>query len=131
MTAKTAPRPETAPQFLRPNFDRMPDELQRRPNWVLWVPIWNGSKWTKRPIQPSGFGASTKNPKHWSSFENVRQAYELAAERGYIELHEKDKPLRPVPIGGVGFVFDNLADEDGLVLAGIDFDPRGPVYMLS
>jgi len=81
MTANIAPGHETSPQFLRPNFERMPDELKRRPNWVLWVAIRNGSKWTKRPIQPSGFGASTKNPKHWSSFEDVRQAYELAVER--------------------------------------------------
>jgi hypothetical protein len=118
----TGPKPETAPQFLRPNFDRMPDELKRQPNWVLWVAIWNGSKWTKRPIQISGFGASTKNPKHWSSFEAVRRAYELAVERGYVELHQKDAPRECIPLGGVGFVFDNKPDKDGLVLAGIDFD---------
>ena len=100
----------------------MPAELKRRPNWVLWGAVWNGSKWTKRPIQVSGFGASTTNPKHWSSFDDVKQAYERAVERGYIELREKDKPIQHIPVGGVGFVFDGQPDEDGLVFAGIDFD---------
>src|SRR5438105_15704176 len=98
---------QTPPKFLRPNFDRMPAELKGRNNWVLWVPVWTGSKWTKRPVQPSGYAASTKNPKHWCSFDDVRRGYEQAAERGYIELHENGKPVRRVSIGGVGFVFDN------------------------
>jgi hypothetical protein len=122
MAGNPTPQSENVPQFVRPDFDRMPEELKRRPNWVLWVPVWNGSKWTKRPIQVSGFGASTKNPKHWSSFEDVRQAYELAFGRGYIELHEKGEPIQRIPIGGVGFVFDNQPDEEGLVFAGVDFD---------
>ena len=100
----------------------MPLELTQRPNWVLWVPIWNGSKWTKRPIQPSGYGASTVNANHWSSFEDVKQAYEAALQRGYIELRQKNKPPQRVGIGGVGFVFDGNPDKEGLVCAGVDFD---------
>ncbi len=121
MTHATADAPEP-PKILRPKFDRMPPELTRRPNWLLWVQIWNGSKWTKRPIQVSGFGANTTNQKHWSSFEGVKQAYERAVERGYIELREKAKPRHQIPVGGVGFVFDGQPDEDGLVIAGVDFD---------
>ena len=113
---------QAPPNFLRPNFERMPPELTSRRNWVLWVPIWNGSKWTKRPTQPSGFGASTTNPKHWSSFEEVRKAYERAENCGYMEVREKGKPTQRVPIGGVGYVFDGRPDDDGLVIAGIDFD---------
>jgi AAA domain/Primase C terminal 2 (PriCT-2) len=113
---------EAAPKFLRPNFERMPDELKQLKNWVLWVAIWNGSKWTKRPIQTSGFGASTTNPKHWASFEEVKRAYERAEQGSYIDLREKDKPPQRVPIGGVGFVFDGQPDEEGLVIAGVDFD---------
>ena len=100
----------------------MPAELKQRPNWVLWVPIWKGSKWTKRPIQISGFGASATNPRHWSSFEDVKHAYERAVQRGHIEIREKDKPPQHVSIGGIGFVFDGQPDEDGLVFAGVDFD---------
>jgi len=97
----------------------MPAELTLRPNWVLWVPVWTGSKWTKRPIQPSGYGASTTNARHWSSFEDVRQAYERAVADGGMD--DKTGSHR-VPIGGVGFVFDGVPDENGLVLAGVDFD---------
>ena len=114
--------PKAPPKFLRPKFERMPPELKQRPNWVLWVSIWNGSKWTKRPIQLSGFGASTTNPKHWSLFDDAKHAYEHAYKRGYIELREKDKPARRVTVEGVGFVFYGRPDESGLVLAGVDFD---------
>src|SRR5450432_1917379 len=52
------------PKFIQPDFERMPLELQRLNNWVLWAAVWNGKKWTKRPIQISGYGASTINKKH-------------------------------------------------------------------
>jgi putative DNA primase/helicase len=110
------------PQFIRPNFDRMPSELKLLKNWVLWAAVWNGSKWTKRPIQVSGYGASSTNSKHWSSFDDVRKAYECAVKRGYMELREREKPVQQVPVGGVGFVFDGSPDENGLVFAGVDFD---------
>jgi putative DNA primase/helicase len=113
---------QVPPKFIRPNFDRMPPELKLLKNWVLWAAVWNGSKWTKRPVQINGYGASTTKPKHWSSFAQVKQAYELAVARGYMELREKGKPVQQVPVGGVGFVFDGQPDENGLVFAGIDFD---------
>jgi len=109
------------PQFIQPNFDRMPPELKLRKNWLLWAPVWNGSKWQKRPIQINGYGASSTNPKHWSSFDAVKEAYKIAAARGYMELREK-KAIQQIPIGGVGFVFDGKPDADGLVFAGVDFD---------
>src|SRR5262249_47274161 len=114
--------PQSLPTFLSPNFERIPTELKSLKNWVLWVPIWNGTKYTKRPIQPSGYGASTTNPKHWSSFEDVREAYEHGVERGHIEFREKGRSPQRVPVGGVGFVFDGQPDEQGLVFAGVDFD---------
>jgi putative DNA primase/helicase len=113
---------QAPPRFIQPDFDRMPPELKSQKNWVLWAAVWSGTKWTKRPIQTSGYGASTTNSRHWSSFDDVKQAYELAVARGYMELREKGKPLQQVPIGGVGFVFDGKPDADGLVLAGVDFD---------
>lgn len=121
-TANTATDAPAPPNFIQPNFDRMPPELKLLPNWLTWAAVWNGSKWTKRPIQISGYGASTTRPKHWSSFDDVKQAYELAFERGYMELREKGKPVQQVPVGGVGFVFDGKPDADGLVFAGVDFD---------
>jgi primase-polymerase (primpol)-like protein len=52
----------------------------------------------------------------------VKQAYERAFQRSYMELLERAKPVQQVPVGGVGFVFDGRPDENGLVLAGVDFD---------
>jgi putative DNA primase/helicase len=113
---------QAPPKFIRPNFGGMPSELKLVKNWVMWAPVWSGSKWTKRPIQINGFGASTTKPKHWSSFDDVKQAYDLAVARGYMELREKGKLVQQVPVGGVGFVFDGSPDENGLVFAGVDFD---------
>ena len=121
-TADAATDAPASPKFIQPNFDRMPPELKALKNWVLWCGQWNGSKWTKRPIQVSGFGASATKREHWSSFDDVKQAYERAVQRGYMELREKGKPVQQVPVGGVGFVFDGQPDADGLVFAGVDFD---------
>src|SRR5260221_13929029 len=96
---------QASPKFIRPKFDRMPPELKSLKNWLLWAPVWNGSKWTKRPIQISGYGASPTNPRHWSSFDDAKQAYERAVARGYMELRERGAPVQQVPIGGGGLVF--------------------------
>jgi hypothetical protein len=71
------------PRFIRPNFDRMPPELKTLKNWVLWAPVWSGTKWTKRPTQISGYGASTTNPKHWSCFDEVKSLLSSAVTWSY------------------------------------------------
>lgn len=113
---------QAPPIFLSPNFERMPPDLKTLKNWLLWTPLKTGTKWTKRPIQTSGYGASTTNPKHWSSFDDVKLAYERAVQRGYMEPRVKGKPVQQAPVGGVGFVFDGRPDTDGLVFAGVDLD---------
>ena len=113
---------QAPPTLIQPNFDRIPSELTALNNWVLWAAVWNGTKWTKRPTQISGYGASTTNPKHWTSFDVVKQAYERAVAQGFMELREKGKSIQQVHVGGVGFVFDGQPDADGLVFAGVDFD---------
>lgn len=113
---------QPSPNFIPPRFDQMPAELKSLEKWVLWGSIWNGSKWTKRPIQISGYGASSTNPKHWSSFDKAKRAYERAVAQGYMELRERGKQVQHVAVGGVGFVFDGQPDPDGLVYAGVDFD---------
>jgi putative DNA primase/helicase len=119
--ANTGTSDQAPPVFIRPNFDRMPPELKLLKNWVLWAAVCNGSKWTKRPIQASGYWASSTNSKHWSSFDDVRKAYECAVQRGYMELRAKGT-VQQVAVSGVGFVFDGSPDENGLVFAGVDFD---------
>src|SRR5260221_5079033 len=122
MSVRVHKAAEAPPNFVRPKFEGMPAELRQLKNWVLWIPVWTGLQWTKRPIQPSGFGASTTNPKHWSSFEDVQHAYERAFERGYVEVHQKWKSVQQLRLGGVGFVFDGQPNENELVYAGVDFD---------
>jgi primase-polymerase (primpol)-like protein len=118
--ANAKPSAQAPPKFIRPNFDQMPPELKPLKNWVLWAPV--GTKPTKRPIQISGYGASTTKSKHWSSFDDAKQAYERAVAQGFMELREKGKPVQRLPVGGVGFVFDGQPDAEGLVFAGVDFD---------
>src|SRR4051812_2093890 len=101
---------QAPPNFIRPNFERMPPELKHLKNWVLWAAVWNGKKWTKRPIQVSGFGAAATNPKHWSSFEDTKQAYQRAVKLGYMDLRERGGSIQRVAVGGVGFVFDGQPD---------------------
>src|SRR5258705_2675995 len=96
-TADAATDAPAPPIYIRPNFDRMPAEMKLLKNWLMWAAVWNGKKWTKRPIQISGYGASTTKPKQWSSFHDVREAYELAVARGYMELRERGKPVQRVP----------------------------------
>jgi putative DNA primase/helicase len=120
-TANAETSAQAPPKCIPPNFERMPPELKLPKNWVIWGWFWTGTKWTKRPVQVSGFGASSTKRKHWSTFDEVRQAYERARERGHIELRVRGGTIE-LPLGGVGFVFDGQPDADGLVFAGVDFD---------
>lgn len=114
---------QATPRFVAPIFDDIPVELRQRPNWVLWVPVWSGSKWTKRPVMPSGYAASTINRSHWSTFGAVQRRYEEAVAEGGMIVHFRSGITpQPINIGGVGFVFDDSKDENGFVFAGADFD---------
>ena len=115
--------PQAPPEFLRPKLERMPAELKQRPNWVLWVPIWKGSKWTKRPIQDFRVWREHDKPKTLVPVRRreagVRACRSSAATSSYARRASRSQR---VPVGGVGFVFDGQPDEDGLVFAGVDFD---------
>jgi hypothetical protein len=94
-------------KFLRPNFERMPSELKQLKNWVLWrylPPKPGGGKWRKVPFQPNGSPADSTDPLTWSRFEDCCAAYNSGG------------------FSGIGFCFDGVADENGLVYAGVDFD---------
>jgi hypothetical protein len=111
--------------YLEPKHDRIPDELKALDQWIIWaaVPREGKPKPAKVPLQLSGWGASSVNPKHWVSFDRAKAAYDAAVARGYIDYHEKDKPTIQVPIGGIGFVFtDKHPDQNGYVYVGVDFD---------
>ena len=126
VTATATEAAQARPKFISPKFERMPPELKALKNWLIWAPVWNGSKWTKRPIQINGYGASTTKPKHWSSFDDVKQAYELSVARGYMELREMGNPVQQILVGAVGFVFDGQQDADGLVFRRCGFRQGDP-----
>ena len=93
-------------------FNGIPEELKQYKNWVLWkfIDKNDGKKPTKMPFKtwksndltkkgkPMGYMATSTNPEHWDTFENVKKAY----EKGGYE--------------GIGFVFGNTP------YCGIDID---------
>lgn len=79
----------------------VPDELQLRPQWVLWKYVDREGKATKMPINPrTGGHASSTDDSTWTSFDDA-----LAASRNFAS------------IAGIGFVF---TQDDPFV--GIDLD---------
>lgn len=57
-------------------YQHIPAEMQAMPNWILWRKEWleEKQKWSKVPIQTNGYGASTVNPAHYSSFTDALAA---------------------------------------------------------
>lgn len=80
--------------------DRIPQSLRQPRQWINWrYEAGDDGKQDKIPYRPSGYKASTTNPKHWATFNEALAAH----ERGDFD--------------GVGFVFSK--DDD---LFGIDLD---------
>jgi hypothetical protein len=79
-TGNDAARPPK-PRPLPVQFNNIPDELKACPQWVGWRYEWRTDKkgegkWTKPPYQPNGNPAKSTDPNTWSSFEDVRRAYQ-------------------------------------------------------
>jgi putative DNA primase/helicase len=91
-------------QWIKPDFEGILPELKPIPNWVLAKAVVRDGKTTKPPFQPDGQHASATNKDTWSTFTNVKNAYERG---GFI---------------GVGFVLDAQAHFNGLYLHGFDWD---------
>ena len=53
-TANATADAQATPDYIRPDFGRMPPELKLLQNWLLWAAVWNGTKWTKPPFQING-----------------------------------------------------------------------------
>ena len=77
----------------------VPAELRALKQWVLWKYEKRGTRATKVPYQISGSLASSTNPAHWGSFDDVLTAY---GRGGF---------------SGIGFCFSEADD-----LVGIDLD---------
>lgn len=95
------------------SFKNIPSELTELKQWVCWKreerKLPNGEiKVTKVPYNPRGFRASTKKPKHWSTFETCVDAfYDLDTEFegiGFVFTKEDDF---------IGTDLDKVRGEDG------------------
>jgi len=60
------------------NADNIPMELKAERCWLMWVWLWNGKKWDKRP---EGVEGSTRwgkdNPAAWGTFEEAWARWEM------------------------------------------------------
>jgi hypothetical protein len=88
--------------MLTPNFEKIPQELRVRRNWVVWkLEPDDKGKPTKVPYNPARpeYKASTTNPKTWGT---IKQAIAAAKNNGF---------------SGIGYVFSPQDD-----CAGVDLD---------
>lgn len=83
-------------------FDKIPVELKRLDQFVLWKSVGRDGKPTKMPVQPDGSPAATNDQTTWSSFNEVVAAYEA----------------NPRKFAGIGFVFSEHDPYTGIDLDG-------------
>jgi len=85
-----------------PQWDNLPTGLKELRHWVLWKSVQREGRLTKVPVRAdNGFPAEADNQTTWTSYENVKEAFEKG--RGKCE--------------GIGFVFSR-----GAAITGIDLD---------
>jgi len=81
-------------------IDKVPQELQKYAQWVMWRYEKVNNKWTKIPFTTKGTFASTTNPTTWTT---ITEAIKMLNESNYFD--------------GIGFVFT-----DGDPFIGVDWD---------
>ncbi|HEX8552181.1 MAG TPA: AAA family ATPase [Abditibacteriaceae bacterium] len=58
-------------------FQALPDELKTQRQWVIWSWTWNGTRWTKPPLNPTtGKPAKTNDPSTWGTFDDALAAFQ-------------------------------------------------------
>jgi len=92
----------TAPRVLAPDFDVVPAALRGRRQWVLWRLLHKAGakKATKVPYQPGGAAASSTDPATWSTFDDVRAAYEAGGFDGVGFVFAADDPFVGIDLDG-------------------------------
>jgi hypothetical protein len=86
--------------MIDPNFDNIPQALRDRPQWVGWAQETRDGDPTKTPKQIGGAYAKTSDPDTWTSFEEVRDAYERGAFDGIGFVFTEDDPFVGVDLDG-------------------------------
>ncbi len=89
-------------ELIPPSFDAIPAVLRERRQWVLWrLRLKAGAKKaTKIPFCSSGGAASSTDPATWSSFEEVREAYEAGGFDGVGFVFTSDDPFVGIDLDG-------------------------------
>lgn len=91
-------------------YDKIPDELKKKPRWVCWVD-------DKTPINAISLrGASSTDPGTWTTFDNAVKSIGKTATYMY-EIKEQDGSKRKIQkqdtVRGVGFILgDGYAGAD-------------------
>ena len=68
--------PNDKPERIPVLFENIPEEMQKKPNWMLWRWDLVKGKWTKPPYQANGHHASSTDPTTWVSFSEAKAAYD-------------------------------------------------------
>ena len=100
--------PRRASRFIPVAAENIPDELKALPQWVVWRGVERNGRTTKPPRQIDGRPAKANDPRTWTTFENVLEAYEAGEADGIGFMF--------APGGGlVGIDLDHCVGEDGTV----------------
>ncbi len=81
------------------DFRTIPIQLKSLQRWILWRKEMREGKATKVPVSPQGTPISVTDPKHWSDFPTMDNAFD------------------PKRFSGIGFV---LTKEDGITCLDLD-----------
>jgi len=100
--------PAERPPRLEPIWDSIPPELTSRPRWVM--------RQGKIPKLRSGAGASSTDPKTWTTFENAKTAYQAGGFDGVGFVLNDD--------GLIAWDFDHCLDANGRII-----DPKIEAYV--
>lgn len=65
-------------------YERVPIELQERPQWLLWRTHYRDGKPTKIPFSVFGEPAKTNDPNTWATFEEVLERCDDTIQPGFV-----------------------------------------------
>jgi hypothetical protein len=82
------------------NFDRVPQALRGRPQWVLWQLAERGGKPTKIPVRLDGTMAKANDPTTWDEFDTVREAFDPPKHAGVGFVFSADDPFCGIDLDG-------------------------------
>lgn len=84
--------------MIRPIYEKIPQEIKLRPQWVNWKAVERDGKVTKPPFQPDGKLAESNNPATWNTFNTVKAAADRFDGIGFVLT--KDDPFVAVDFDG-------------------------------